>query len=111
MILSVTPAYTEILVKQGKRSGLLLRNLKANIEEPLAAILTLNTIAHTADAVGAGAQAAIVFGSAGLGVTGPKYSKTLRYIFFPAHDHDSGVAVVVLQQETPVLDLDESITG
>jgi len=68
VILSVTPAYIEVLVKQRKSSGLLLRKLKANIGEPLAAILTLNTIAHTVGAVGAGAQAAIVFGSAYLGV-------------------------------------------
>ena len=68
VILSTTPAYTEILVKQGKPSGPLLRKLKANIGEPLAAILTLNTIAHTVGAVGAGAQAAIVFGNAYMGV-------------------------------------------
>ena len=68
VILSVTPAYTAILEKQGKPSGTLLRKLKANIGKPLAAILTLNTIAHTVGAAGAGAQAAIVFGSGYLGV-------------------------------------------
>jgi CBS domain containing-hemolysin-like protein len=68
VILSVTPAYTAILEKQGKSSGPLLRKLKANIGKPLAAILTLNTIAHTVGAVGAGAQAVIVFGNAYLGV-------------------------------------------
>jgi len=68
VILSVTPAYTAILEEQGKPSGRLLRELKANIGKPLTAILTLNTIAHTVGAVGAGAQAATVFGSAYLGV-------------------------------------------
>jgi len=68
VILSVTPAYTAILVKQGKPSGLLLQKMKANIGAPLAAILTLNTIAHTVGAAGAGAQAAIVFGNGYLGV-------------------------------------------
>lgn len=68
VILSVTAPYTAILEKQGRSSGPLLRKLKANISEPLAAILTLNTIAHTIGAVGAGAQAAIVFGSAYLGI-------------------------------------------
>lgn len=68
VILSVTPAYTAVLEKQGKSSGPLLRKLKANIGKPLAAILTLNTIAHTVGAVGAGAQAVILFGSAYLGV-------------------------------------------
>jgi len=68
VILSVTPAYTAVLEKQGKSSGPLLRKLKASIGKPLAAILTLNTIAHTVGAVGAGAQAVIMFGSAYLGV-------------------------------------------
>lgn len=68
VILSVTPAYTAVLEKQGKSSGPLLRKLKANIGKPLAAILTLNTIAHTVGAVGAGAQAVVMFGSAYLGV-------------------------------------------
>jgi CBS domain containing-hemolysin-like protein len=68
VILSVTPAYTVILEKQGKSSGPLLRELKTNIGQPLTAILTLNTIAHTVGAVGAGAQAVIVFGNAYLGI-------------------------------------------
>ena len=68
VILSVTPAYTVILGKQGRTSGRLLGRLKADIGKPLAAILTLNTIAHTVGAAGAGAQASVVFGSAYLGV-------------------------------------------
>ena len=68
VILSVTPAYTAILEKQGKPSGPLLRELKTNIGQSLTAILTLNTVAHTVGAVGAGAQAVIVFGNAYLGV-------------------------------------------
>jgi CBS domain containing-hemolysin-like protein len=69
VILSVTPAYTAVLNKKGRPSGPVLRKLKSDIGKPLAAILTLNTIAHTVGAAGAGAQAAIVFGSAYLGVT------------------------------------------
>jgi CBS domain containing-hemolysin-like protein len=42
--------------------------LKANIDQPLAAILSLNTIAHTVGAAGAGAQAASIFGDAYIGV-------------------------------------------
>jgi CBS domain containing-hemolysin-like protein len=68
VLLSVTTAHVALLEKQGKSSGVLLRNLKDNINKPLAAILTLNTIAHTIGAAGAGAQAAIVFGSAYVGV-------------------------------------------
>lgn len=69
VILSVTPAYVAVLGRSGRPSGAILRELRVNINKPLAAILTLNTIAHTIGAAGAGAQAAIVFGSAYLGVS------------------------------------------
>ena len=39
--------------------------LKADIDKPLSAILTLNTIAHTMGAAGAGAQYAKVYGNVG----------------------------------------------
>lgn len=68
VILSVTPAFIALQEKEGKPSGRLLKELKADVSRPLAAILTLNTIAHTMGAAGAGAQAVIVFGSAYLGV-------------------------------------------
>jgi len=42
--------------------------LKRDIDRPLAAILSLNTIAHTVGAVGVGAQAAKLFGSASVGI-------------------------------------------
>ncbi len=68
VILSVTPAYIALLSKQGRKSGAVLSRLKGEINKPLAAILTLNTIAHTVGAAGAGAQAAVVFGSAYVGI-------------------------------------------
>ena len=39
-----------------------------NVDQSLAAILYLNTIAHTVGALGAGAQATVVFGNAWLGL-------------------------------------------
>ena len=68
VILSVSRAYIELKKKRGQRTGLLLGRLKSEINNPLAAILTLNTIAHTIGAAGAGAQAARVFGSAYVGI-------------------------------------------
>jgi CBS domain containing-hemolysin-like protein len=68
VLLSVTPAYIATLEGEGRRSGILLRRFKENIDHPLAAILTLNTIAHTIGAAGAGAQAAAVFGSQWVGL-------------------------------------------
>ena len=69
VLLSVSPAYIALMEKKGKSSGPMLRSLKDNINQPLAAILTLNTIAHTIGAAGAGAQAQVVFGSNSLAVT------------------------------------------
>ena len=68
VILSVNASYVAVLEKDGNPAGALLQNLIQEIGRPLSAILTLNTIAHTVGAVGAGAQAVIVFGNAYLGV-------------------------------------------
>jgi CBS domain containing-hemolysin-like protein len=43
-------------------------DLKANIDKPLSAILSLNTVAHTVGAAGVGAQAVKVFGEASFGI-------------------------------------------
>jgi len=64
VLLSVTPSYIEGLKeKQPKRAALLKRLKQDKVDHALAAILTLNTIAHTVGAIGAGAKATIVFGS------------------------------------------------
>lgn len=68
VLLSVSDGYIRLLEDAGRRSARLLRALTRDIDRPLAAILTLNTIAHTMGAAGAGAQAAVVFGSAAVGV-------------------------------------------
>lgn len=67
VLLSMTPSYIISLEHKGKGSGKLLHKLNENIDRPLAAILSLNTIAHTGGAVGVGAQAAVVFGSGYVG--------------------------------------------
>ncbi len=68
VILSVTTPYILVLESEGKKSAPRLQALKSNINDPLAVILTLNTIAHTIGAAGAGAQAALVFGSVYVGI-------------------------------------------
>ncbi|MEF2145253.1 MAG: hemolysin family protein [Desulfovibrionaceae bacterium] len=57
----------ESLKKQGRRSGVILENLRNNVEEPITAILTLNTVAHTVGAAIAGAAWAAVYGEETLG--------------------------------------------
>ena len=69
VLLSVTTAYIRVLEEQGKSSATLLQKFKSDIDAPLSAILSLNTIAHTVGAAGVGAQAAIVFGDGWLGLT------------------------------------------
>ena len=68
VLLSVTPAFVESQ-DDALSTTARLRAFNDDIDRPLAAILSLNTIAHTAGAVGAGAQAAVVFGNAYVGVT------------------------------------------
>jgi len=69
VLLSITPSYIEgMRDTQPTRAALLKRLRQDNIDRSLAAILTLNTIAHTAGAIGAGAQATLVFGSVWTGV-------------------------------------------
>lgn len=68
-LLSLTPAHIAVLNERGTRTGQRLRKLKRNIDQPLAAILSLNTIAHTFGAAGVGAQAQIVFGKVWVSVT------------------------------------------
>ncbi len=68
-LLSLTPSYIAGLRDGKPKLAALLKHLKQdNIDQSLAAILTLNTIAHTVGAIGAGAKATVVFGSAWFGL-------------------------------------------
>jgi len=68
-LLSLGPADAEAMRRRGSKAGETLQKLKAQIDRPLAAILTLNTISHTIGAAGVGAQAIVVFGEAWIGAT------------------------------------------
>jgi CBS domain containing-hemolysin-like protein len=68
VLLSSSFSHVGMLAQAGRRSGKLMQKHKQNVDQPISAILTLNTIAHTAGAAGAGAQAVAVFGSEFLGV-------------------------------------------
>ena len=68
-LLSVTPSYVESMrTKRPKRAERLRRLKIENVDRSLAAILTLNTIAHTVGAILSGAKATVVFGSAWFGL-------------------------------------------
>ncbi|MEL1228571.1 MAG: hemolysin family protein [Candidatus Neomarinimicrobiota bacterium] len=63
VILSVTHSQIGMLVKTNPKQGKMLQKLKDDINRPLAAILTLNTISHTLGAAGMGAQVLYLYGS------------------------------------------------
>lgn len=67
-LLSLTPSYIAQLRESSPGLHTTLTKLKESIDQPLAAILTLNTIAHTAGATGVGAQVTVIYGEAYLGV-------------------------------------------
>ena len=67
-LLSITPSYIAQLEEKSPKWYKKVSKLKQNIDTPLAAILTLNTIAHTVGAAGVGAQVAAIYGQAYLGL-------------------------------------------
>lgn len=62
VLFSVPLRHIETMVRDKKSSGKIFKKLRSEIQRPIAAILTLNTIAHTAGAAIAGAAAVSVFG-------------------------------------------------
>ena len=57
VLLSVTPTFINIKKQEGKNFALKLEALKNDVDQPLIAILTLNTIAHTLGAMMVGIEA------------------------------------------------------
>ena len=68
VFLSVTQPFIALLKERGEWAGAWLEQARANVDEPIAAILTLNTIAHTVGATLAGAQVQTLYGDARLTV-------------------------------------------
>lgn len=69
VLLSMTPSFIADIKEENPTKAAMLRRLKVdNVDQSLAAILTLNTMANTLGSIGAGAQATIVFGSAWFGL-------------------------------------------
>lgn len=62
VLLSITPAYINVVKSKNKKHGERLEKQKKNIDQSIGAILTLNTFAHTLGAAGVGAEAVKIFG-------------------------------------------------
>ena len=69
VLLSITPSYLAERRRDPSKSSQRIVQLRSNIDRPLSAILSLNTIAHTVGAAGVGAQAAKVYGDSYVGIT------------------------------------------
>ena len=68
VLLSTPVSYLKSKMENGDSGASSMLRLKEDIDKPLSAILSLNTVAHTVGAAGVGAQATIVFGEAYFGL-------------------------------------------
>ena len=82
VLLSVSHAHLAVLVKEGSKRGELMSSLKENINRPLSAILTINTIANTVGAAGVGAQTYKIFEGDNIYVALSSIILTLSILFF-----------------------------
>ncbi len=68
VLMSTTLSYITMREDEGYKLATLFKKYKTDTDRPLAAILTLNTIANTIGAAGVGRQANILFGSEWFGL-------------------------------------------
>jgi len=86
VLLSVNPTFVNVKKKAKKPYALTLERLKNDVDKPLIAILTLNTIAHTVGAILVGVQAKEIYSE--------KYENTQAQIFGFAFSEELMVGVV-----------------
>ena len=67
-LMSTPLSYVTMREEEGYKPAVKFKQYKQESSRPIAAILSLNTIANTIGAAGVGQQATIVFGSAWFGV-------------------------------------------
>ena len=68
VLMSTPISYISMREEEGDRNAILFARLKDDIDRPIAAILSLNTIANTIGAAGVGRQATLLFGSEWFGL-------------------------------------------
>lgn len=81
VLLSITPTFVNVKKREGKAYALTLEKLKQDVDKPLIAILTLNTIAHTVGAILVGVQAKAayseLYGSTPRSIWGMEFTEDL----------------------------------
>ncbi len=73
VLLSISPSYVQMKVAEGGTTGELLQKFKKDVNAPLTAILSLNTVAHTVGAILVGASTGAAFGEGGFTIPGIEY--------------------------------------
>ncbi len=79
VLLSVTPSYVRIKLQEGGQTGKLLQRFKKEVNAPLTAILSLNTVAHTVGAILVGASTGDAFGIDAVAFTIPYFEYEVGY--------------------------------
>ncbi|MDO1513044.1 hemolysin family protein [Maribacter confluentis] len=81
VLLSITPTFINVKLKEGKTYAKTLEQLKKDVDQPLIAILTINTIAHTVGAILVGVQAkaayADLYGDQSRSIFGVEFTEDL----------------------------------
>ena len=81
VLLSITPTFLNVKKQEGKAYAIALEEMKKDVDKPLIAILTLNTIAHTVGAILVGVQAKVayveLYGSTTRTILGIKFTEDL----------------------------------
>ena len=68
VLLSTPMSYISMKVGEGNKTAVLLQKYKSNVDRPVGAILSLNTIAHTIGSAGVGAESVRIFGEEYFGI-------------------------------------------
>lgn len=79
-MLSISPSYVQLKVAEGGQTGELLQKFKNDVNAPLTAILSLNTVAHTVGAILVGASTGAAFGEGGFIIPGIEYEVSYELI-------------------------------
>ena len=86
VLLSITPTFINVKKREGKSYATTFENLKKDVDQPLIAILTLNTVAHTVGAILVGVQAKVAYAEL--------YGNTTRTVLGIEFSEDLMVGVV-----------------
>lgn len=86
VLLSINPTFVNLKKKEGKPYAITLEELKKDVDKPLIAILTLNTVAHTVGAILVGVQAKVAYAEI--------YGNTTRSILGFTITEDAMVGIV-----------------